>query len=284
MNKILLNIFLSNNFEKDDRKTALNFFLSIDTGKNFQYLIDNLDDLKNSDSEIILTREILGWSGQKVKTLIEKIKKSGSSASRLLIEKKELEQNKKIEKQETQDSEKFSNGKLISNISNIRQKINERSLSLFNHKIFPDDETLIKQLEIAKDKNSVILCCSDLRDVLQNIEPSAKQHNMKLDEALQIIPGIDTQSINKSINALHLYLISKNISVDLTFFGIRNLIKIVSLLGAHKEDPELIPMLKKEGLENLYINDQWNVLHKEILERYAKSLELFSSSLVLKKE
>ncbi len=279
--EILKDIFFNNSFDKEDRKVALYFFLIIDSKTNYQYFIDNFDTIKNKDSEIILTREILGWKGGKVDILIEKIKKEGSSASKLLIEKKNKNEEEILTKKETKDSEQFSNGKQVANISTLRQKINEKSLSLFDHKIFPDDETLISQIETAKDKNSMVICCSNLRDIMQNIESSAKNHNMTFEEASKLIPGIDSQSINKSVNSLQLYLFSKKITVSNDLFGIRNLLRIVSLLGAHQEDENLIPTLKKEKLIDLYISEQWQLLHREILERYVKSLELFSSSLVL---
>lgn len=277
--EVLKDIFLSEEYDKNDRRTALNFYFKINPKVNIQYFIDNFNTINNDDSELILTRVVLTWTGSLVNKLIEVIKEKGSIASKLAIEQKLNQQSQEKSKQEAKNFEEYSNGKQIETISKMREKINELSLTLFKHKIFPDDETLMLQIQTVKDKNDLIANCSSLRDIIQNIEDDAKKHCMSYEDAIKHINNIDPQSVNKSINALHLYLLSKNIKVDSEMFGIKNLIKILSLLGAHQEDNDLIPILKKADLINLYNTEQWPEIHRGILDRYVMCLKKLSDSL-----
>lgn len=62
--------------------------------------------------------------------------------------------------------------------------------------------------------------------------------------------------------------------VDPDLFSLRDLNKIISLFGAHPDrEEELKKILKKRGVLELYKNEKWSNIHRNILQLYKKSLE-----------
>ncbi|MGB3345797.1 MAG: hypothetical protein WBA71_00880 [Candidatus Humimicrobiia bacterium] len=131
---------------------------------------------------------------------------------------------------------------------------------------------LIDQVEVAKNRELLRNACIDLRSCIQKI--SSPEHNIEEELALKLIPGSTSEDLNKSINKLFLYLKSKRVKVDPGLFGFRDLNKIISLFGAHPDrEEELKKILGKRGVLELYKNEKWSNIHRNILQLYKKSLE-----------
>jgi len=282
---ILKLIFEDDFFNKDDRSICLLYFLKIKPKENITYYIENFSLIKDKKAEYILTKEIIGWTGPTSEKLISKIKQDGSIHSKELIQKKEEKVIEKDKQQELKEETEYANAKIVKEIRDIRQKINTlaQTSESFNFVIFPKNDLIIDQIILAKDKNSLMVSCTSLRELILDYSDEFKNHQTKLEDAQKYIDGINANTLNKPLNAIHLYLISKNIKTSKDLFGLKSLNKILSLIGAHQNDSELLEILKNESLLDLYSNEQWDLLHKKILVKYKTSLEKLHTILEIKK-
>jgi len=271
---LLQKIFRGEEFHIINRKSALSYLIRINSSEYIQSFIKDYENIKGKMSEIILAKEIVKWSGGIADELKNTVINQGSDRAREIIESKMKEDKKKREKIIKKEAADFSNAKLIKEISKIKRKINsiaKENLEIESN-LFPDTELLIDQAEVAQNRELLRNACVDLRSCIQNI--SSPEHNIEEEVALKQIPGSSSEDLNKSINKLFLYLKSKSVKVYHDLFGLRDLNKIISLFGAHPDrEEELKKILGKRGVLELYKNEKWSNIHRNILQLYKKSLE-----------
>lgn len=272
---ILKLLFESDKLDKDERRQALNAYLKLHPKENIAAFTENYSELKNKDTEIILVKELLTWRGTAVDAFIAKVRSDGSPSARHLVEQKDKAKAKAKEHESLKAVEDYSNGKEVTEIGAARRKINELSKSTtgIETEFFPEDETIFTQVSTVKTRDELVSKCSSLRELVQNISKGARNHGLDLEGATKILSTATADNLNKSLTAFQLFLLNKKVDVSSDLFGMRELMAITSLLGAHQEAPELLPALKKAKLLEMYHSDQWGPLHKEILSRYKTVLE-----------
>lgn len=273
LQNLLWIIFYDESFHFLNKKSALFYFLKTDPKKNIQLIIENYKKIKKRlEIEIILAKEIAKWAGPLPEKLKSLITESGNDRAREIIEltiKKKEKQKKEII---IKEAESFSNAKIIIEISAIKRKINtiaKENLGIESN-LFPDTESIIDQVKVARDYNSLKNACIDLRPCIQKI--SSPEHNFDEKTALKKIPGAASQDLSKSINKFFLYLDSENINVNFNLFGLRDVNNITSLFAHPDKIKKLREVLKKTKMLDLYEKENWSVLHEKILQLYKKSL------------
>ena len=101
-------------------------------------------------------------------------------------------------------------------------------------------------------------------------------HGLGTAEVEKLLPGTAKEDFNKSVNKLFLYLSSKKFKVDNSIFGLKQLNQLVGLIGSHPrgEKEKLIKKLEETKLDKIYKEEEWDILHRNLLEKYADSLDL----------
>jgi len=279
--QLLKALFENTKLEKDARRQALAAYLKLSPKKNISDFSENYAAIRNSDSEIILTKELLTWKGPAVEQFIAKVKSDGSPSARHLVQQKEEDKDRDREREVKRSVDEFSNGKEVAEIGAARKKINElsKSTSGIETDIFPEDETIITQVSTVKTRDELVSKCSSLRELVQNISKGAREHGFDLEKAQEYLSTVNADSLNKSLTSLHLFLLRKGVKVPSNLFGLREIVTLSSLLAAHQEDPELLPTLKKHGLIDDYHSDKWGELHKRLLNMYVAALNKLITSL-----
>ena len=279
----LSTIFTSEGFNIKSREYALGKWLEVDPKKNLQIIIDHFDDIKqNNELENLVAKVISNWKGTKIEELKQMIEANGGLQAKYIIKRsKEKDEEKKqkanIEKKE-EIKKIYSNADLIETISTLREKINDvgRSNEHIGFPIFPQNETIFLQLKTANDEATLIRACVNLREIIQNLSKDLGNYGLSIDESKKLLPDTAEEDLNKSVNKLFLYLSSKKFKVDNSVFGLHQLNQIVGLMGSHpkSEKEKLIKKLEEAKLDKAYREEEWDILHRTLLEKYINSLNL----------
>ncbi len=286
-NEDIRSLLFKENLNREEKTVALSYLLRIKSGEEFDYLIANYFDKINTDTELelIITKEILGWKGEKVEQLKCLIVKNGQEIAKEIIEKereaKRQSQIKAEKKAQQEESIIYSNSKILKEIVDIRKEINRKTKlsKSFLYQLFPDYELLFAQTESANNEGSFVDSCSKLRAVVQNISKEVQNHGLNEETIKSLLPNAEWSDAGKSLNGLYLYLRSKNINTDPSLFGLKLLNKILSLVGHPDAEKELMEMLSKINALELYNKKEWSKLHRHLLEFYKGGLEGLSSAL-----
>ncbi len=277
--EVLRSILFDPSQRRAIRKIILFYWLRENPDERLNYLIENYNKTKDDDLDIILAEELKSWKGSKIESLVKLIKAIGYPRAKEILEKAEKEkQGKNVQRKEDQ----YPNIDLLKDISTLRSKINFSSQEDQNlgFKIFAESESLFKQQEAINNKDALVAACIDLRDIIQNITPDATSHKIELDEAKKHIPNIKEDDLKKSLNALHLSLISKGIPVPQDLYGLKKLNQAVSLIAAHpSESKDLIKILTSLYLIENYKDGNWQEIHTKLLIIYKESLEKLMKAL-----
>lgn len=277
----LRSIHLDDRFDTKVREYAFGKWLEINSKKQLQTIIENFEEIKEDEEyEALIARVISHWKGAKIEELKEIILEKGGIKAKHIIErakKKKEEKEKKAEsvKQQTVQ-ERYSNADLVEEIVGLREKINDaaRSHKNISFLIFPQNEAIFSQLKAANDSATLMMACVNLRGVIQNLSKDIRTHGFDNETIKKLLPDTAEHDFNKSINKLFLFLHSKQFKIDADLFGLRKLNQILSLLGAHpkSEKPKLAEELKNAKLYEAYENEEWAVLHQNLLTKYRDSL------------
>ncbi len=274
-------IYLDDRFDTDVRKYAFGKWLEINPKKQLQTIIENFDEIhKDEEYEYIIAMVISAWKGTKIEELKKLILEKGGVKAKHIIErakKKKEEKQKKAESVKQQAvQEKYSNADLVEEISGLREKINDaaKSHKHIGFSIFPQNEALFSQIKTANDRATLMMACVNLRGVIQNLSKDIGNHRLDNEAIKKLLPDTAEHDFNKSINKLFLFLHSKQFKIDADLFGLRKLNQILSFLGAHSksEKPKLAEELKNAKLYEVYENEEWTVLHQNLLTKYRDSL------------
>jgi len=271
----LITAFEDESKNSDVRTLVLQYFLRENSKDNLKYYFDNFDKIKGKKSEIIFTKEILGWKDGIIPILKEKILKEGSTYAREIIETKNKKEQKNLDEKEKSIEIKYNNAQIITEISKLRSKINifASGDARFGFSIFPPSELIYQQTEGAEDKQKLVGYCMELRSFLQELDKeNLSKHNFSVEETRELISGME--NITGSINLLHLYLLSKKIETKEDLFGLRKLNQIVAKLAHPDETTELIKLLKENNLFEMYKDGNFQGLHRKLLENYRDFLKL----------
>ena len=278
----LLTILSDKKFNTKSKEYAFGKWLEINPKQNLQAVIDGFEDIKKDNKkDIIIAKVIRTWKGTKTEELKNLIEKNGSIEASNIIKRsreKDLEKNQKeIDKKNELVKKTYSTADLVEKISTLREKINEASITHENigFKIFPPNEVIFTQLKTANDDATLIKICVRLREVIQNLSPDLGNHGLEVAKIKKLLPDTSNEDVNKSINKLFLFLSAKNFKVNDDVFGLRKLNRVVSLLGAHAvgEKNNLIKTLNENGLIQCYKEEEWGVLHKNLLKYYIEFLQ-----------
>jgi DNA-binding transcriptional MerR regulator len=171
----------------------------------------------------------------------------------------------------------------VETIITLREKINDvaRSDKHIGFSIFPQNEAIFLQLKTANDDATLIRACVNLRGIIQNLSEDLSNHGLTTEEIKKLLPDTAEENLNKSVNKLFLYLSSRKFTVDNSVFGLKQLNQIVGLIGAHPRDEKdkLIKKLEEAKLDKAYREEEWDILHRSLLEKYINSLNLLLESI-----
>ncbi len=278
----LMTIFESDQHDADDRTLALSYLLNSDPKKWLQFFVDNYGKIKNKRAEILLSKVLMAWKGPLTEKLKDKIVNEGVSRAREIIESSRKKQIEEKESSERKEAASYSNGGLITKIVESREKINlimatDRRIG-FN--VFPQNETIYKQLEAATNEGVLKSCCVEFREFIQDMNKKISEHGISFEEASKIIQGLQSQDFNKSINSFHLFLCSRGINMDSDLCGLKIVNRLVNLWMHPARKEELTALLRTLKMFELYKKEDWVSLHRKILELYLNFLEGFYVKLV----
>ncbi|MFA6000460.1 MAG: hypothetical protein WC783_05840 [Candidatus Paceibacterota bacterium] len=280
-------VFEDEAIPKSVRALALKYLLREDPKTYLQYYYDNFTEIKNKKSEIIFTKEIIGWSGKIVSSLEEKILKEGSAHAKEIIETKRAKQ-AKVESKKEEDAQKaveirFTNADVIAEIGSLRKKINifSGADSRFGYSFFPQSELIYQQTESAQTKQAFITYSIDIRSFIQEFTDNITGQEFTLEEMSAVIDGITKPE--GSINKFHMILANASVTVDKDIFGLRNLNRIVNKTAHPDSESGLVELLKQEGLMEFYESESWDNLHKKMLEMYRDFLKKLHQALLTPK-
>ncbi len=284
----LIAIFLDKKFNSKSRIHSLGKWFEIDAKKNIQEIIDDFEEIKkDKEKEVLIAKTIITWSGSKIDELKNIIKKTGSPEARHIIEQAEKKSKEKeaekTKKQNKKIQQAYNNADLVEKIISLRGKINTvaKANDRINFPIFPQNELIHAQSKQAVDEITLIKACGDLRGIIQELNKDLSSHGLELEDIKKLLPYTAEEDFGKSINKLHLYLSAKKFKIDKSAFGLRNINQLVGLLGAHSSDEKdkLIKKLEEFKFKEMYLQEEWSLLHREILKKYITSLENILNSI-----
>jgi hypothetical protein len=288
----LLTIFSNKEFNTKSREYAFGKWLEIDPKKNLQVVIDKFEEIKtDNEKERIIAKTISTWKGTKSEELKSLIEKEGNlEASNIIkrLREKDLERSQKENSKKDEIIKKtYSTVDLIENITTLREKINDAAKihQRVGFTFFPPNESVFTQLKTADDDATLIKVCISLREIIQDLSPDLGDHGLEIFEIKKLLPDTSDEDINKSINKLFLFLSAKNFTVDNSVFGLKQLNQIVGLLGAHPraEKDKLSKKLVEAGLDQNYREEEWGLLHRNLLKQYITFLEKLFKAIEEKK-
>lgn len=277
--------FQNNNFEQETRIYALNLYITFNPSNRIQELIDKYDNIKNDEElDVIVAKVLNKWKGPKVDELNTKIKKTGGIRAKYIIETEEKKKKKELEKTEIEKEETikkiYNNAEIIANIIKSREEINSiaRRKSVIGFDLFPQNESIFKQLTAAADEPTFVNACNELRPFISNISEELKKVDIGFtDEQMQkLLPSTNPADYNKPLNKLFLFLVSKKCKISNDILGLRPLNRIISLTMHPEEKDELVKELEKIKLNELYNTQDYGILHQSLLEKYLLFLQNFT--------
>lgn len=275
----LKEIFQIESINKEVRTVALSFFLKSNSSKAFDFLIDNFN-LFSESFQIILSKQIIKWEGNRVDKIKTLIKNGDVSRAKEIIEQfeKKAEEKKQVIIKESKQKEiqEYGNVKIVTEIISIKEEINRLSVGneKFGFPILESDEKIISQQKTIIDESTLVLACNELRISLTTISDKLILPDRKEEILLNpLFSGIVVNDLNKPLNKLWICLSYNEILVDGSVFGLRTLNKITSLIGPHKDQQrELVSLLKTNNMYSLYTDKKWDQLHTKFLEIYRDGL------------
>ena len=261
------------------RKIALKKLLKLKPKEYISFYYENYDLIKGEKAEIIFVEEISTWRNGIVPLLHIKISEIGSETAKEILQKEQSrkteEKRSKEMKEQKEVGEEYETADVISDIAELRSKINKVSVAdeRFGFPFFSPSEEIYQQGKPAKNKAELVGYCMVLRSLLGGFDDKITKSEISIERAKELLP--DIKESTGSINKFHVVLLEKEIAVDDGIFGLRNINRIVSKLAHPDEEaePEFSSILKKEKLFDYYKNDNWSMLHREILLRYKKVLK-----------
>lgn len=278
----LLTIFSNREFNTKSREYAFGKWLEVDPTKNIQVTIDKFDEIKTDrEKERIIAKAISAWKGPKSEELKDLIEKDGNPEASNIIKKskeKDLEKKQKQNSKKDEDVKKtYSTADLVEKIGVLREKINDAAKihKEIGFSLFPPNEAVFIQLKTANDDAALIKICIGLREIVQGLSSQLEDHGLNISEIRKLLPDTSDEDINKSINKLFLFLSAKNFAIDNSVFGLKQLNQVVGLLGAHprSEKDKLLKKLAETGLDQNYREEEWGLLHRNLLTKYITFLE-----------
>lgn len=272
-------IFFEEAFEREVRTFALKTLLKMNAAKILDFLLEQYPRINDTDSEIILSKVIMSWKGSRVLKLKDLIMKGTNSRAKEILKQYEESKAQKTNQMEEEKAEVestiFNNAKLVTDINDLRQRINISAMSYpgINIALFNESELLIKQLTIANNEADFRNRCMEFRDVIKQINETTREHNLTEEEISKVLPDVDVSDYSKPLNQLYLFLFSRKIPIDPELFNLRPINRLVNLFSHPDEQKDLLKLLQKMKLLEYYKNQNWAVLHKKILENYKAALE-----------
>jgi hypothetical protein len=281
LERYLITCFEDDRHDISSRKLALRKLLKLNAKKHIKYYYDNYTNLKsNKRAEVIFVEEISTWHGGIIPAVHDTILNSGSErAKEILREVQRKKAEESLAKEVTEQIElkaEYETADVIADISSLRSQINKLSLTddRFGFQLLSTSEEIYQQSRSAKDKATMLGYCMVLRTLLGGFPQEVLNYSINSDRAAELNP--DIKDLQGSINKFHLLLLDKAIEVDSNIFGLRNINRIITKFAAHtgeENSPELTELLKKEGLFEIYKDDNWSKFHREILMKYKGFLE-----------
>lgn len=277
----LFNIFIENRFSREIREHAFGKWIEIDPSNHISIIIAEYEEIKKEpEKEKVIARTISTWKGPKSEKLKNLIEKTGNIEAANIIKRATEKELANLKKEQVKNNEKvneyYSTADLVEKIAFLREKINDEAKRHRNigFILFPQNESVYSQLKIANDDATFMKACVGLREVVQDLSLDLSGHGLNRDEVKSLLQNESAENVNKSINKLYIFLIAKNFKVEYNVFGLRQVNQIAGLLGAHpkKEKDKLLKILKRLNIEKNYLEEEWGLLHRDLLTKYINSL------------
>jgi len=263
---------------KAEKIVVLRHFLRLKSAKPFDYFLENYKPGENEDMDIILAKELVGWTGGGVRKLKNIIITSGYVRAKEILQMEQESLKKKQQKEEKENQQKvsglFANVQVASDIRALRRQINNKTLSSpnFQFRIFPESELIGDQARSAKTREEFTQCCIDLRSIISDLNKTINNHSLEEDTVDKLLNGVSEEHKEKTFNQLYLYLVAKQYKVNITMFGIRKLNRILSLVAHPGDHKYLLDELKRQNLLDDYNAENFHKIHSQLLEKYKEFL------------
>jgi hypothetical protein len=225
--------------------------------------------------EVTFAEELKNWKGTIIDKAYEIILQLGSERAKEIVQKGQSAALKKkeetVNKEQQQIKNEFATSDIVGVIASLRTDINKRSIAdgRFGYSILSPNEDIYQQNKPAHDEVSLRGYCLVLRTTIQGFDKNIT--NITLERIQKQLPEINLPG---SINKFHCLLLELGVDVDYQVCGLRDLNKIVDKLAHPGENErEVHQVLGDAGLKELYVNNEWSKLHREILLRYKQTLE-----------
>ena len=279
---VLLHYIFEEDFSVELKKVSLAYLLRLDPNEYLKYFYDNYERLKNTKAEVIFAKEVAGWSKGIAEDVKRKILEQGSARAKEIITLSNKTKDAVEEKKEKDAINKYSNVTTVTQIYDLRSKINLKASAKFGHDLFSPSESLYKQNKEISTKAELVDSCIGLRDFIQKISDNCNC-NTDLEEARKILgSSLIEADLDKSINRLGLYLSKFGISIDGNIFGLKKIYQSLNKIGAHPTDnKEVAKQLNFLGALKDYTDENWPSVHRKILTMYLEALAKLNDAIVI---
>lgn len=269
-------IFENDQFSVETKKTALYHFLRLKPREHVQYYLNNYEEIKGKQAEILLAKELVGWKNGNIPKLKKLILEQGSPRAKEILMAEQQEEKQERQQEVQKEESRYLNSGIIDEIVSLRDKINLLGVAhpIIKSALFPQSELFIKQTRAVQDEPTFVTACLDVREILQGVHENIQNHGVTIEKAREKFPSIQEDQLKKSTNALEIFLWNKDISAERAIKEFRKVNMLVNKLAAHRtEKDEATKILRQCGLYELFIDEDWSKLHRRILEFYRDGLK-----------
>lgn len=281
---ILKRLLFASELSKREREVILYFLVRIDPETVLQDFLSGYKDIKNTNLELIVTKELISWKGKKVDELKSLILKEGQNRAKEMLEKfaaeKRIIEEKNRKQVVEEETKEYSNFRLVEEIVDLRGSINANTKNTWKIIPFPNNELLLKQAKVASSEGEFVRLCNDLRAIVGQVSSDLGGHGLSKNEVEMLLPDSTDVDRGKPLNQFYLYLSSRGLKIDADFLGLKPLMKVLSLIDHPEAKHDLLEKLEELKIKNIYEKQEWAVLHHSLLTLYKQSLSELHAHLV----
>lgn len=275
----LRELIFSGDMTRVEKAVVLVILLSSYPEKQIDFFISRYDEMRGTDLEKILAREIILCKAENVKKMKKLIQEKGGDGAKGVL--KNLGKKVGAFQSDAPENVVYKNTDAIIKIGILRAQINGKTAGSeeFGFKVFPESDLLINQAHSIDDRDIFFSLCEDLLGLIRTVDPAVRNHGYGPEEAQQIWVDVEKEKQEMSLVNLLLFLDSRKIGVDYNFYGFRQLDKALESIAEHKEDDEFYAKLRRLGVEQLYREKKWHNIHSFFLNYYMQVLENMNKEL-----
>ena len=270
--EVMKAIILDRRFKEDQRQQTLSRLLRIDVASSLAWLGEHLEDISDSEGQILIAKELSTWTGKIIDDLQNRILLSYCGRAKEIIQEKrrkdEAKDATRSQAEEARRGSMYVNAPVVTDIFELREKVNTQSKLNLGQLLFDDDESLVKQFQIAETREEIVdRVGAGLRAIISSISKNIAV-DVDVQKALSLLPtGTEVTDVSKPLNRLHVFLSIHDCKIDDGLCGLRLLNRTANLFTHKEAADKLIICLEQLGLKDLYLKEKWPELHAAMLDK-----------------